>query len=53
MIVSFLYKTFIHPNVRTMPQPELASQLVDYLYGLRERVGELPGARTPAACSQV
>ena len=53
MIVSFLYKTFIHPNVRTMPQPELASQLADYLYGLRERVGELPGARTPAACSQV
>ena len=40
MIVSFLYKTFIHPNVRTMPQPELASQLADYLYGLRERVGE-------------
>lgn len=23
-----------------MPQPELASQLADYLYGLRERVGE-------------
>ena len=40
MIVSFLYKTFIHPNVRTIPQPELASQLADYLYGLRERAGE-------------
>jgi hypothetical protein len=40
MIVSFLYKTFIQPNVRTMPQPELASRLADYLYGLRERLGE-------------
>lgn len=40
MIVSFLYKTFIQPNVRTIPQPELASRLADYLYGLRERLGE-------------
>jgi hypothetical protein len=40
MIVSFLYKTFIQPNVRTMPQPELSSHLADYLYGLRERLGE-------------
>lgn len=40
MIVSFLYKTFIQPNVRTMPQPELSSRLADYLYGLRERLGE-------------
>jgi Protein of unknown function (DUF3375) len=40
MIVSFLYKTFIQPNVRTMPQQELASRLADYLYGLRESMGE-------------
>jgi hypothetical protein len=40
MIVSFLYKTFIQPNVRTMAQPELASRLADYLYGLREKLGE-------------
>lgn len=40
MIVSFLYKTFIQPNVRTMPQQELASRLADYLYGLRETLGE-------------
>ena len=40
MIVSFLYKTFIQPNVRTMPQQELASRLADYLYGLREAMGE-------------
>ena len=40
MIVSFLYKTFIQPNVRTMAQPELASRLADTLYGLREKLGE-------------
>lgn len=40
MIVSFLYKTFIQPNVRTMSQPDLSSHLADYLYGLRERLGE-------------
>ncbi len=40
MIVSFLHKTFIQPNVRTMAQPELASRLADYLYGLREKLGE-------------
>jgi hypothetical protein len=40
MIVSFLYRTFIQPNVRTLPQPELASRLADYLYGLREKLGE-------------
>ena len=40
MIVSFLYRTFIQPNVRTMAQQELASRLADYLYGLREKLGE-------------
>jgi Protein of unknown function (DUF3375) len=40
MIVSFLHKTFIPPNVRTMAQPELASVPADYLYGLREKSGE-------------
>jgi hypothetical protein len=40
MIASFLHKTFIQPNVRTMAQSELASRLADYLYGLREKLGE-------------
>jgi hypothetical protein len=40
LVVSFLYKTFIQPNVRTMSQPELASRLADTLYGLREKLGE-------------
>jgi flagellar motility protein MotE (MotC chaperone) len=40
MIIGFLHKTFIQPNVRTMAQPELASRLADFLYGLRESMGE-------------
>jgi hypothetical protein len=40
MIASFLYKTFIQPNVRSMARPELASCLADYLYELREKLGE-------------
>jgi len=40
MILSFLHKTFIQPNLRTISQPELASKLADYLYGLRELAGE-------------
>jgi hypothetical protein len=40
MILSFLHKTFIQPNVRTMSQPELASRLADHLYVLRELAGE-------------
>src|SRR6266849_5971092 len=40
MTLSFLHKTFIQPNLRTMSQPELASKLADYLYALRELAGE-------------
>jgi uncharacterized protein DUF3375 len=40
MIISFLHKTFIQPNLRTMSQPELASKLADYLYAFRELAGE-------------
>jgi hypothetical protein len=40
MIIAFLHKTFIQPNVRTMSQQELASRLADFLYGLRETLGE-------------
>jgi hypothetical protein len=39
LILSFLYKTFIQPNVRSMSQPELASKLADHLYTLRELAG--------------
>ncbi len=39
MIVSFLYKAFVQPNVRAMAQPELAAKLADHLYVLREISG--------------
>src|SRR5215471_1097735 len=39
LILGFLYKTFIQPNVRSMSQPELASRLADHLYTLRELAG--------------
>lgn len=40
MIVSFLYATFIHPNVRTIPQAQVAAQLDDHLHLLRAQHGE-------------
>ena len=40
MILSFLHKTFLQPNVRAMSRPELASKLADHLYTLRELEGE-------------
>lgn len=39
LIVSFLYRSFVEPNVRTAPQQQLVSQLADFLYTLRERFG--------------
>ena len=34
LVASFLHRTFIAPNVRTCPEPELVSKLDDYLYHL-------------------
>ncbi|MEQ1713863.1 MAG: DUF3375 family protein, partial [Hyphomicrobium sp.] len=34
LVASFLHRTFIAPNVRTCPEPELVSMLDDYLYHL-------------------
>jgi len=44
LIVSFLHRVFIAPNVRTLAQPELISRLDDYLFDLRQRAtrGEYP-----------
>jgi hypothetical protein len=44
LIIGFLHRTFITPNVRTMSQPELVSRLEDYLFDLRQRprAPELP-----------
>ncbi|MCG5051539.1 MAG: DUF3375 domain-containing protein [Myxococcales bacterium] len=37
--VSFLYRTFVTPNVRTVSQPELVSCLDDHIYDLRATLG--------------
>ncbi len=40
LIISFLHRTFIQPNVRTLARPELVSRLEDYLFYLGEQLGE-------------
>lgn len=39
LVASFLHRTFIAPNVRTCPEPELVSKLDDYLYHLNREGG--------------
>jgi hypothetical protein len=40
LILSFLHRVFVAPNARAIAQPELTSRLDDYLFELRERLGE-------------
>lgn len=40
LVVSFLYRAFIEPNVRTLPEAEIVGQLEDHLQRLREQRGE-------------
>lgn len=40
LILSFLHRVFVLPNARAIAQPELTSRLDDYLFELRERLGE-------------
>jgi len=40
LVISFLYRTFIQPNIRTLAQQELISRLQDYLFYLSEQAGE-------------
>jgi flagellar motility protein MotE (MotC chaperone) len=40
VITGFLYRAFVRPNVRVVSEQTLASQLDDYIYHLRERLGE-------------
>lgn len=39
-VISFLHRTFLAPNVRVLSEDELASKLEDYLFHLRERLGD-------------
>lgn len=40
MIASFLHRSFVAPNIRTIPRQELASQLDDHLFQLHEAEGQ-------------
>lgn len=40
LVVSFLHRVFVVPNVRTMPAADLAELLEDELYALRQRLGD-------------
>src|SRR5690554_6157677 len=40
MVVSFLHRCFIEPNVRAMAEGELAGRLEDHLAGIRELEGD-------------
>jgi hypothetical protein len=40
LVASFLHKSFVEPNLRTIGRHELIAKLDDYLYHLRERLGE-------------
>jgi hypothetical protein len=40
MVASFLQSTFIERNLRTVSQQDLAAKLDDYLFHLRERLGD-------------
>ena len=46
LIASMLFKSFVEPNVRTLSQPDLESQLDDHLHSLRAELGEGAFPRT-------
>lgn len=39
-VIAFLHRTFIQPNVRSLSEEELASKLEDFLYHLRQQLGD-------------
>jgi len=49
LVMSFLHRAFIVPNVRSISGPELAAQLEDELHGLREQHGDDRYPRSGAA----
>ena len=40
LIIAFVHRSFIEPNVRSLPEQELAARLEDYLFHLRQGLGE-------------
>jgi hypothetical protein len=49
LIVSFLHRTYVRPNVRTLPESALVLRLEDYLYNLRQELGAETFPRAAAA----
>jgi hypothetical protein len=49
LVASFLHRTYIRPNVRSLPEPELALKLEDHLFHLRRELGEDKFPRSAAA----
>lgn len=45
LVIGFLHRAFVRPNVRALAEQDAASQLDDYLHHLRERLGEQAPAR--------
>ena len=46
-VISFLYQCFVRPNMRALTEQDLTSRLYDYLYALRERLGDEAPPRSP------
>jgi flagellar motility protein MotE (MotC chaperone) len=40
LVAGFLYRAFVEPNVRSVPQHDLALRLDDYLHRVREELGD-------------
>ena len=40
LILSFLHKTYLQPNIRVLAQSELSTRLDDFLYHLRAQLGD-------------
>ena len=49
LVASFLQRTFLKPNVRSLPESKLELKLEDYLFHLRREIGEDKFPRDPAA----
>jgi hypothetical protein len=48
LVISFLHKSFVAPNKRTIPAADLAESLEDTLFGLRQILGDDAFAKKPA-----
>jgi hypothetical protein len=46
LVIGFLHRSFVRPNVRALAEQEVASQLDDYLHHLRERLAGQAPARS-------